>query len=257
MKKLITPFENLSGKTKTIIALGWVGFLLVLWFVTSSIGTTHLFPTPSQVGRGFSQLFAEGLVTHLLSSLSLFLMAVFFSIAASLTLAYSSPIPLLTPLSAFASKMRYLPLVGLSFYIAILISDARAIQISMLVVFMSTFLITSLLGMISDVPEQELDHARTLGCTRWEVLLEVVIKGRLDYVFEVVRQNLAVVWMTLVTVESILPSEGGLGFLIQNSGKLGNHGRIIALYIIILGVGLLIDGGLKRLRKLIFRYSKI
>jgi len=257
MKKLITPFENLNRKTTTFIALGWVAFLLVVWFVSSSIGTTHLFPTPGQVGTGFSQLFAEGLIVHLFSSLSLFLMAVVSSVAVSLVLAYMSPIPLFSPLAAFASKMRYLPLVGLSFYIAILISDARAIQTSMLVVFMSTFLITSLLGMINDVPEQELDHARTLGCTRWEVLSEVIIKGRLDYVFEVVRQNLAVVWMTLVTVESILPSEGGLGFLIQNSGKLGNHGRIIALYIIILGLGLLIDGGLKSLRKIIFRFSKI
>jgi NitT/TauT family transport system permease protein len=34
--------------------------------------------------------------------------------------------------------------------------------------------------------------------------MEVVIKGRIDYVIELVRQNLAIVWVMLVTVESIL-----------------------------------------------------
>jgi hypothetical protein len=45
--------------------------------------------------------------------------------------------------------------------------------------------------------------------------MEVVIKGRIDYVIELVRQNLAIVWVMLVTVESILIAAGGLGVLIK------------------------------------------
>ena len=82
-------------------------------------------------------------------------------------------------------------------------------------------------------------------------------KGRFDYVIEVIRQNLAIVWCMLVTVESILAAAGGLGFLIKNSDKMMNHGRIIALQLIILLVGLFIDFALTFLRKRLFRYSKI
>jgi NitT/TauT family transport system permease protein len=89
------------------------------------------------------------------------------------------------------------------------------------------------------------------------VLWEVVVKGRIDHVIEVIRQNLAIVWMMLVTVESILVAAGGLGFLIKNSDKFMNHGRIIALQIVILAVGLSIDFTLSFLRKAFFRYSKI
>ena len=155
------------------------------------------------------------------------------------------------------SKLRYLPLTGITFYLAILINDARTMQVWVLVVFMSTYLTTSLLSMLNAIPQEEFDHARSLGCNRWEVLWEVVVKGRIDYVIDVVRQNLAIVWMMLVTVESILVAAGGLGFLIKNSDKFMNHGRIIALQIVILAVGLSIDFILDYLRKAFFRYSKI
>ena len=111
--------------------------------------------------------------------------------------------------------------------------------------------------MIRDIPEEHFDHARCLGYNRWEILLEVIIKGRFHYVIEIVRQNLAIVWMMLVTVESIMAAAGGLGFLIKNSDKFMNHGRIIALQFVILMVGLSLDFILTFIRKSLFRYSKI
>jgi NitT/TauT family transport system permease protein len=136
-----------------------------------------------------------------------------------------------------------------------MMSDARAIQVWVLVIFMSTFLITSLIQMIKDIPQEEFDHAKTLGCNRWEMLWEVVIKGRLDYVIELVRQNLAIVWVMLVTVESILIAAGGLGVLIKNGDRLGSNGRVIAVQAIIILVGVALDFLLTKLRKLAFRYS--
>jgi NitT/TauT family transport system permease protein len=94
--------------------------------------------------------------------------------------------------------------------------------------------------MIKDIPNEEFDHAKTLGCNRWEILWEVVIKGRIDYVIELVRQNLAIVWV-LVTVESILIAAGGLGVLIKNGDRLGANGRVIAVQGIIILVGISLD----------------
>jgi NitT/TauT family transport system permease protein len=120
---------------------------------------------------------------------------------------------------------------------------------------MSLYFITSLLAVLKDIPKEEIDHARSLKCSRWEVLWEVVIKGRLDYVLEVLKQNLSIVWMMLVTVESILVAAGGLGVLIKNSDKFMNHGRIVALQIVILLVGLLLDWIINLVRKSLFKYS--
>jgi NitT/TauT family transport system permease protein len=252
--KILRPFEVLTGSAKTIIMLASIGILLGIWGLCS-MGDTHLFPTIPQVLAGFSDLWKDGLTVHVFSSLGLFLRATFISIIISLIFCYMSPISLLKPIATVVSKLRYLPLTGIAFYISILINDARSVQVWILVVFMTTFLTTSLLQMLTDIPMEEFDHARTLGCSRWEILWEVVIKGRFDYVIEMVRQNLAMVWVSLVTVESILAAAGGLGFLIKNNDRLGDNGKVIALQIVIIFIGISIDWFLTKLRKLIFRYS--
>lgn len=256
MKEILKPFEKIGKNSQLLIITSWVVAVLAFWFI-SSMGERHLFPSPEQVLRGFTELYNEGLVVHIGSSLWLCLKAILIAITISLILTYLSTIPVITPIANALSKLRYLPLTGITFYLAILISDARTMQVWVLVVFMSTYLTTSLLSMVSAIAQEEFDHARSLQCNRWEVLWEVVVKGRIDHVIEVIRQNLAIVWMMLVTVESILVAAGGLGFLIKNSDKFMNHGRIIALQIVILVVGLSIDFILNYLRKTFFRYSKI
>ncbi|MGV3697674.1 ABC transporter permease [Flavobacterium sp.] len=256
MIKFLTPFEKISRSQRTIIALSWTVLLILIWFIGTS-GQKHLFPSPAQVFEGFSGLYAEGLVVHIFQSLALCFMSIALAIVIALLFAYSWPIPLLKPVAEFVTKFRFLPFTGLSFYITLVIHEARNMQIWIMVIFLTTFLTTSLIAVIKDIPEEEFDHAKTLKCTRWEVLWQVIVLGRIDYVIDVIRQNLAITWMMLVTVESIVVASGGLGFLIKNSDKFMNHGRIIALQIIILLIGLLLDWGINFLRKAVFRYSKI
>ena len=250
------PFERVAKQHYALISAAWVVLIMAVWFISSS-GETNFFPTPGLVWEGFVDLFNEGLVRHVASSLWLCAQATVISIVFSLFVAYLAPIPALKPVAVMLSRLRYLPLTGITFYLALVVSDARDMQILVLVIFMSLYFITSLLAVIAAIPQEELDHARSLQCSRWEVLWEVVIKGRLDYVIEVLRQNLAITWMMLVTVESILVASGGLGVLIKNSDRFANYGRIVALQIVILLVGLGIDVFLNFLRRMLFRYSKI
>lgn len=256
MIKFLTPFENISKSKRTFILLGWIALLLVLWFVGTS-GVKHLFPSPSQVLHGFSELYSEGLVVHIFNSLKLCFLSIFIAVIISMLFAYTWPIPLLKPISEFVTKFRFLPFTGLSFYITLVVHEARNMQIWIMVIFLTTFLTTSLIAIIKDIPQEEFDHAKTLKCSRFEILWQVIILGRIDYVIDVIRQNLAITWMMLVTVESIVVASGGLGFLIKNSDKFMNHGRIIALQIIILLIGLTLDWFINFLRKAVFRYSKI
>ncbi|MBE0392543.1 ABC transporter permease [Flavobacterium sp. PL002] len=256
MKKYFIPFESTNKTERTVILVSWVVVLIAIWFLGAA-GQKHLFPTPEQVITGFSELYNEGLVVHIFNSLKLCFLSIFLATIIALLFAYSWPIPMLKPVAEFVTKFRFLPFTGLSFYITLFVHDARNMQIWILVIFLTTFLTTSLISVIKDIPEEEFDHAKTLKCSRFEVLWQVIVLGRIDYVIDVIRQNLAITWMMLVTVESIVVASGGLGFLIKNSDKFMNHGRIIALQIIILLIGLGLDWFINFLRKSIFRYSKI
>lgn len=254
--KILTPFQKISKSKRTIIMFSWFALLLLIWFIGTA-GEKHLFPSPSTVYKGFTELYREGLVVHILNSLILCFLSISIAIVFSLFFAYIWPIPLFKPVSDLITKFRFLPFTGLSFFITMIIHDAREMQVWILVIFLTTFLTTSLISVIKDIPQEEFEHAKTLKCNRFEVLLQVVILGRLDYVIDVIRQNLAITWMMLVTVESIVVASGGLGFLIKNSDKFMNHGRIIALQIVILVIGLGLDWFINFIRKLLFRYSKI
>ena len=254
MKKLLKPFNKATKNQDIVIYLFWISLIIVTWSLYSMKGAS-LFPSLPSVGEGFMELIQQGLIPHIFSSLTLCFTSIVISIVISSIISYLSPIPLLKPISVFISQLRFLPLTGITFYIAMMIEGARTMQVWVLVVFMSTYLTTSLISMIKDIPEEEIDHARTLKCTRWEVLWEVVIKGRMDYLFDVIRQNLAIVWMMLVSVESILAATGGLGFLIKNSDKFMNHSKIIALQLVILFIGIFLNFTLNFLRRRLFTYS--
>lgn len=254
--KILTPFEKLKKSHRTIILLSWILLIILIWFLGTA-GKEHMFPSPGNVFKGFIELYNEGLVIHIVSSLSLCFISISIAVLISLVFAYSWPIPLLKPMAEVITKFRYLPFTGLSFFMTMLVHDSRTMQIWILVIFLTTFLTTSLISVVKDIPQEEFDHAKTLKCNRFEVLWQVVILGRLDYVIDTIRQNLAITWMMLVTVESIVVASGGLGFLIKNSDKFMNHGRIVALQIIILLIGLLLDWFFNVLRKILFRYSKL
>jgi ABC-type nitrate/sulfonate/bicarbonate transport system permease component len=256
MIKILAPFESVPRSSRLMVMLSWIVLLIILWFAGTS-GEKHLFPSPDQVFKGFTELYDEGLVVHIFNSLKLCFLSIFLATVIALLFAYSWPIPLLKPVSEFVTKFRFLPFTGLSFYITLIIHDARNMQIWIMVIFLTTFLTTSLISVVKDIPQEEFDHAKSLKCNRFEVLKQVVILGRIDYVIDVIRQNLAITWMMLVTVESIVVASGGLGFLIKNSDKFMNHGRIIALQIIILLIGLGLDWFINFIRKAFFRYSTI
>ena len=254
IKSSLKPFNNRFLDFKYLNLL-WMILLIGIWLIIGYTSDHMIFPSITYVFEGFISLYKNDLVFHIFSSLGLFLKSLIISVVISLLFSYLSLIPFFQPFSKLMTKLRYLPLTGITFYITMLLTDARNIQVAVLVIFTSVYLITSLMSIFHSIDEKEINHARTLGCTRWEILLELVIKGRIDYVIESIRQNLSIIWMMLVTVESLLASAGGLGFLIKNSDKFANHGKIVALQIVILVIAFSLDLLLDKIRKLSFKYT--
>src|ERR1017187_9966384 len=116
--KILKPFEQINSFNRTSILTGWL-ILLVSFWIGCSFGDTHLFPTPHQVINGFVDLWNSGLVVHIGASLSLCAQAVLISVLIGLTFAYSSTIPFLKSMGTFITKLRFLPLTGIAFYVAI------------------------------------------------------------------------------------------------------------------------------------------
>lgn len=253
-RNLTTPFGEIGSTTSTFIILGWTLLVLGFWYVSTK--GDHIFPSIGQVLEGFGSLYQRGMVEHLFKSIFLCIQSILLGALVSMIIAFLSPVPILKPIATFFSRMRYLPLAGIAYFITIAVSSGRMVQISILVIFMSLYFITSLLAVIQNIPQEEFDLARSLKCSRWETLWIVVVRSRLDKVLDVLRQNLAIAWMMLVTVESIMITSGGLGAMAKKSDKHMAFGEVIAIQILILFIGLFLDWFLKYLKTSFFPYSK-
>lgn len=224
------------------------------WILTS--GQTHMLPNYQQIITGFFDLInVNELWIHLYLSIKLFLKGLFFTLVFSLPIVYFSLYDFVKPIPTFISKMRYLPMVGFTYYASLLFNSSGTVQTLMLTFFMSTFFITGCLSMIADIKEEEWFHAKTLGLNKWESIREVLIYGRMDYIIDILRQNLAISWMMVVSVEMIMFGNGGVGTLLKLADKWDNQGKIVVLQLLILVIAFLSDFTTNLIRKKNFRYS--
>ncbi len=93
--------------------------------------------------------------------------------------------------------------------------------------------------------------------SNWRALLEIVIIGRLDQVFEVMRQNIAIAWLMITFVEGYSMSEGGLGTMLIKANKYVDLAAVFAILLVIFALGIICYYLLGLMRNWLFPYTKI
>lgn len=119
------------------------------------------------------------------------------------------------------------------------------------------FIVTGMADVLASIPKVQYDLARTLRMGPWRVVWEVVVLGQADKVFDVVRQNAAIGWMSTSMIEGMAREGGGVGTLLLNSSKHFHLSAILAIQIVILTVGLGQDFAIGALRNLFCPYANL
>lgn len=245
MKKYFTPFSNITKFEQKIILFFWIGLFLSYW--TFFIPEKSLAPTLPEVINGWIKLWNSGLFYDIIQTLKLTITAAIISIIVSAIFAYSSPIPFFKPLSLILTKLRYNPIVGFTLFLMIASGGGRNLQILLLVIFTSFYFINSLVFIIDDIPEEALIRRQTQKMSAYKILWKEAILDRADYLIEVIRQNLSIMLMMIVSVEAMDKSQGGLGSLLIDINKGLNFSKIFAIQLTILIIGITLDYILKSL----------
>ena len=251
---MFKPFERINRTTVIMLVAIQVIVLLSIWQAAPS----GLIPSPLRIGEALGGLLTSSLLwDNVLVSLLLTLKALLYSVLITLVFSYLSVVPFFRPLAHFIVKCRYLTLTGLIFIFTLLTRDGSQLKLSLLVFGIVPFFTTSFLSVIMQTNAQEFELCQTLGYGRWQSLYEVIVVGKADQVFEVVRQNFAIAWMMITMVEGLSMSEGGVGTLLIKYNKYNDLVHVIALQAVIFGLGLFFDHLLGRLRHWFFPYTKL
>jgi NitT/TauT family transport system permease protein len=216
------------------------------------------FPSPAGVLRALNELTqSQGLIGELWTSLALFGESLLIASVLSLALAYATVIPAVRPFVAALTKLRFLSLVGLSFIVTMTLGGGRPLKVTLLVFGISAFLLTSLIDVVAQVPEEKLDHARTLRMGEWRVVWEVIILGQAAAALDAIRQNAAIGWAMLTMVEGIARGEGGIGTMLLDQNKHFNLAAIFAVQGVFLLAGFAQDTILAWLKNTVAPYAAL
>ena len=254
MKQLFNPFGKISRTYCWLMISGQAILILLLWHSISN----GLIPAPGKVATAFFQLLQSRLfIDNLLSSLLLTVKAMLISIAITLVIAYLSVIPFFKGFAQFVVKCRYLTLTGLIFVFTLLTKDGGQLKLSLLIFGIVPFFTCSFLAVIVNINKQEYELCRVLGYGNWQTLYEVIIVGKADQAFEILRQNFAISWLMITMVEGLNMSEGGIGALMIKYNKYNDLTNVLALQLVIFLVGLFFDYLLGAVRQWMFPYTKL
>jgi NitT/TauT family transport system permease protein len=254
MKSLFTPNAQPPRSTLLLMAgaQGLVLLLLWLWM------PLQLFPSLTDVLRALRDLAtSQGLIQELWASMSTALQSLAVATVLALLIAYLTALPFFRPLAYAASKMRYLTLTGLTFFMALLLSSGHQVKLTVLIFATTVYLVTGMTSVILTTTQQEMDHARTLGLGEWRSFWEVVVLGKLDDMLEVVRQNFAIIWTMITLVETLYQSEGGIGLLLYKQNRYLHLDGVVAIQLVILAAGAAQDYAFGLLRRVFFPYSTL
>jgi NitT/TauT family transport system permease protein len=250
---ILLPNRVISRQT-----LRWViGLQLLMLFFVWVFSPTVFLPKPKEVFQALSEMWMEGLGGELITSFYLNLQAIALSTILSLLLAYLTVIPFFRPIVTLLSKLRFLSLVGLTFFFTLMATSGHGLKLYLLVFSVSVFFVTGMAEVVAAIPKEKFDLARTLRMGEWRVVYEVVILGQADKAFETLRQNAAMGWMMLTMVEGISRSEGGVGAMLLNQNKHFHLSAVFAIQISILFLGLGQDYVIGLLRRIFCPYATL
>lgn len=248
-----TPNKSAKHTTIKMIIAVQVAVFFLIWAFSPFV----FLPSIGDTWGAFVEQWNQGLPGELITSFISNLQAIAIASLISLGLAYGTVLGGFRPIVTFLSKLRFLSMVGLSFFFTVATKTQHELKISLLVFSISVFFVTGMADVIESIPKEQYDLARTLRMGPWRVVWEVVVLGQFDKAFDVLRQNAAIGWMMLTMIESMVRSEGGIGAMLTTANKHFYLNAVFAIQITILLLGLLQDFGLGYMKNLFCPYASL
>lgn len=243
--------EQVTKKVKSILVSGWLGALLLLWFLSPS----KLLPSPLEVISAFGTLWQQGIGVELLSSLEVNIEAILCAIVIGLGLTYLATLPVFRFPVEIVGKLRFLSLTGITVFFLFRVGGGQTLKISLLTFVIVTFFTHDMIRVIDNIPESSYDYGETLGLSKFQIFWQVVVRGTLTDAFDSIRMNAAMSWMMLTMVEGLSRAEGGVGIILLDLNRQMRFDGILAVQILMLCLGMGQDYLIQKAKQIACPYS--
>jgi NitT/TauT family transport system permease protein len=93
---------------------------------------------------------------------------------------------------------------------------------------------------VKSVPQLYIRAAKTMGAKRWKLYFEVIIPAALPHIITGMKQGWSFAWRSLMAGELLIVCLG-LGHLMMIGRELNDMSQVIAVMIVIIVIGILVD----------------
>ncbi len=256
LKRSFTPQDSIPKKGYFIIAV--CSFLLVflVWLLLTELGLVNekFLPKPIETLQTGIRLFTEngflqdiGVTTYRV--LLGFLISMVVAVPLGILIGVYAPIEaFFEPVMSF---LRYLPVTAFIplFILWIGIDEREKVAVIILGTFPQLLLMVA--GDTRKVKHDLIEVSYTLGTNRLNVVWRVVFPAAMPYILDSLRMVLGWAW-TYVTVAEMIGASSGIGYMIIQSQRMLNVGKIFVGILTIGIIGLLFDFLFKWLSKKLF-----
>jgi NitT/TauT family transport system permease protein len=256
-KPLPTSYQFWLGLATPLVLLG-------LWLALTSgpkpvIGALFL-PSPLEVLRvlvrdlftGERVLLDAAMVSTVRIVISFLMAAV---VALPLGILMGSYEPINRAVEPIMAPLRYMPISAFIPLTILWFGIGERQKLAFLFLGVFVYLLPVVVSAIRAVPEELVQTARTLGASRSQVILSVLLPAALPDVFDSFRVMNAIAW-TYVILAEFVNTTRGLGYLIKLAGDRLKTAEMFAGVIIIGVIGLGTDAFLRALSRVIFPWRE-
>jgi NitT/TauT family transport system permease protein len=244
------------------ISLGIIPFIIVFggWAALSygEIVKPIFLPTPTKVIQTIVFLFTEqGLLADIFASVFRVLSSFFISAAIAVPLGiFMGSLKfiegLFTPFTAF---MRYMPVAAFIPLLILWVGIGHLQKIILLFIGIFFYLLVLVTNVVASVKKEYLDAAYTLGATKTQTLVKVIVPASLPGIFDSLRAMMGVGWTYIVVVE-LVAAESGIGKRIMEAQRFLHTADVIGCIIIIGIIGITFDLIFRLTYPLLFKWTE-
>lgn len=250
-----------------LLGLSCVATVLLVWFVVTLgesdedrlVGSTTL-PSPAETFGQFHELYFR---FELNRNIAVTLRRV--SLGFLLALVVGVPVGVLAGcfprIGAFLSPLimfgRNIPLAAVLPLLIFIVPGGEERKVAFIFIASVAFVISDTARAICDVDQRYVDTAFTLGASRWQTIIKVLVPLAMPAVFGSARLLFGLAFGYIMLAESIKYADdvGGLGYQIQVFQRLGLREHIYLIIIVIPVVALLVDQFLFWMQRSLFPYQ--
>jgi len=253
------PASPLRGETAAVTAFLWgitcVACVLAAWFIATAgeaegrFISPAMLPSPAETLREVPRVFGERkLVTNTLVTLRRVCMGFGLSAAVGVPLGvlaacFPALRAFLAPLTVFGRNIPVAALIPLTFF---LFGIGEFQKVMFLFIASAAFVISDTTAAVLEVPQRYVDTALTLGASRLQIILKVLVPLAAPAIFNSLRLlfGLAFGYVMLAELVKFGSDSGGLGDLINISQRRGEREPILIVLAVIPLIAYAIDRGL-------------